>query len=229
VPAFRVPGFEADDVLATLARELRQERRRVLVVSGDRDILQTARGSTTVLFVGARGRKPTRYDAAAVRARFGVPPEDLPSLAALIGDSSDNLPSVPGIGAKTAARLLERHGDVRTLLARLETVTPERIRNALAEHRDQILETAELARLVDDVLLPAGPRSGPVSVEALLRLRELFVELEFASLLPRVDALTEIAEHAFGGLTRLDTREGFRDAAVGQHDDAEDHDAERER
>jgi DNA polymerase-1 len=190
VPAFCVPGFEADDLLATLARELREQGREVVVVSGDRDILQTAKGSTSVLFVGARGRKPTSYDEAAVRARFGVGPDQLPSLTALLGDTSDNLPGVRGIGPRTAARLLQLFGDVQSLLGALEQVSPEKLRQTLAEHRQQILETAELARLVDDVALPAGPRCAPVAAEALARVRALYVELEFESLLARVDALS---------------------------------------
>jgi DNA polymerase I len=141
----------------------------------------------------ARAAQHTRYDARAVRDRFGVEPRALPSLTALVGDSSDNLPSVPGVGPRTAARLLERFGDVNQLLEQLDDVTPERLKKSLAAHRDQILQTADLARLRDDVPLPPGPRWAPVSAAALGRLRALFSELEFASLLPRIDALIAVS------------------------------------
>ena len=106
VPAYRCPGFEADDVLATLAKRARDTRVPALVVSGDRDLLQLARGSVQVHFVGRRGKDALVYDEAAVFARFGVAAEFLPSYVALVGDPSDNLPGVPGIGAITAQRLL---------------------------------------------------------------------------------------------------------------------------
>jgi DNA polymerase-1 len=189
VPAFVAPGFEGDDVLATLARELQASGQSVLIVSGDRDILQTVTESCSVLFVGARGQKHVRFDPARVEERFGVKPSQLPSLTALIGDSSDNLPGVPGIGKSTGAKLIARFGDAAGLLEHLDEVTPDRTRASLAERRAQILETAELARLRDDVPLPEGPRAAPISPEALTRVRALFEELEFTSLLARLDAL----------------------------------------
>ena len=188
-PAFCEPGFEADDVLATLARELREQATPVLVVSGDRDILQCARDTTRVMFVGARGKKPTLFDEAAVRERFGVAPVDLPSRTALLGDSSDNLPSVPGVGEKTATRLLERFANVRALLDHVGEVTPDRLRDAIESHRAQILETEDLARLRDEVPLPAGPRYAALGPESLARLRTLFEELEFTSLRERLEKL----------------------------------------
>jgi DNA polymerase I len=106
VPTFRAPGFEADDVLCTLARELRSSGQHTLVVSGDRDLLQLAHGSVEVLFMGRRGKDALLYDERAVEARFGLPAERLPAYIGLVGDPSDNLPGVPGIGPGTAAKLL---------------------------------------------------------------------------------------------------------------------------
>ncbi|HKP63687.1 MAG TPA: 5'-3' exonuclease H3TH domain-containing protein, partial [Polyangiales bacterium] len=115
LPCFSVPGFEADDVLATLARELREQGERVRVVTGDRDLFQTISPESDVLFVGRRAQKPIIYDEAAVLERFGLPPARLPSWIALNGDPSDNLPGVPGVGARTATRLLQQHADMRDL------------------------------------------------------------------------------------------------------------------
>lgn len=188
-PAFSAAGFEADDVLATLSRELAEAGRAPLVVSGDLDLLQCARGAARVHIVGRGVSEGRTYDEAAVWARFGVSPAELPDWKALAGDPTDELPGVPGVGGKTASALVRRFGSIAGLLARLEEVTPERVREALAERRELLSLWRDLARLRDDVPLPPGPRFAPLTSEARGRVRTLFEELEFRSLLPRLDAL----------------------------------------
>ncbi len=188
-PRFRVPGFEADDVLATLATELSARRESALIVSGDRDLLQLAGEHVKVLFVGRRGKEGITYDPSAVLERFGVPPSRLPSYMALVGDTSDNLPSVPGVGPGTASKLLRNVNDCSELLSQLDDVRPERVRQALRDHRQQILMTERLARLHCDVPLGDGPRSRAPTADDFGRARVLFEELEMKSLLPRVDKL----------------------------------------
>jgi DNA polymerase-1 len=189
-PAWEAPGFEADDVLATLARKLGARGEDVLVVSGDRDLLQVVRARTHVLFVGQRGGPPAHYDAGAVHARFGLEPEQLPSLTALVGDTSDNLPKVPGIGPKIASQLIAAHGSASALLHALPQVKSPRIRNLLQQHREQILQTERLATLHDDLPLACDTAcAAPFTPEALARVHALCEELELASLLPRLAAL----------------------------------------
>jgi len=191
VPAFRCPGFEADDVLATLAKRARDAEAPALVVSGDRDLLQLARGSVRVYFVGRRSKDALTYDEAAVFARFGVAPEELPSYVALLGDPSDNLPGVPGIGAATAQKLLAGKHSCRELFDDLEHVKSARVRDTLLAHRAQILHTESLARLREDAPIDASSESWsvptPMALESLAR---LFEELEFKSLLARLTALS---------------------------------------
>jgi DNA polymerase I len=189
VPVLYAPGYEADDVLATVARTMREREEPALVVSGDRDLLQVAHGSVRVLFAGARGKQPTSYGEAEVEERFGVLPRQLPSYVALVGDPSDNLPKVPGVGARTAARLVREFGDMKNLLARLAAVNPPKLRDELARNADQILLTEELARLEDHIVFPEEARALPMTARGFDQLRELFVELEFQSLLPRLEAL----------------------------------------
>jgi DNA polymerase-1 len=194
VPVFRVPGFEADDVLASLAKRAREMAQPGLVVSGDRDLLQLAHGSIQVHFVGRRGKEALVYDEARVIARFGVPPVYLPAYVALIGDPSDNLPGVPGIGPATARKLLLARRNCLDLFSQVESIEPERVRHTLIAHREQILQTEHLARLRDDV--PLGGDDPPWRVparSALDALRELFEVLEFRSLLARLDRLRESA------------------------------------
>jgi DNA polymerase-1 len=188
-PRFAVPTFEADDVLATLAKQLEAAGQKTLVVTGDRDLFQIIRERVDIMFVGARGQPPVIYDRAAIERRYGLRPEQLPSRTALVGDTSDNLPKVKGIGERGASALVRTFGDARTLLAQVAQVTPARLRDSIERSAEQILATEALAKLRDDVPLPEGPRYAPVSQASLQRVRELFVELEFKSLLPRVDAL----------------------------------------
>jgi DNA polymerase-1 len=189
VPVFQVPGVEADDVLATLAAELCAEASSVLVMSGDRDLFQTAGDNVSVLFLGARGQKPTVVDARRVEERFLVPPGRLPTWLALVGDTSDNLPRVPGVGPRTASKWVQRFGTAAELLAGVDALEPARLRAEVLSHREQILQTEQLATLRRDVPLGDGPRALPLSAAAVERLLALFEQLEFKSLVPRLAAL----------------------------------------
>lgn len=186
LPTFTVPGFEADDVLATLARELGESGQAVRIVTGDRDLFQTITDQVDVLFVGRRQQKPIIYDLAAVEARFGVRPERLPSWTALVGDTSDNLQGVAGVGPGTAKKLLAKYHDAADLLQHLDAVKPDALSAALAEAAERIRQNERLARLETAVPLPSGPRSALPSTEAIERVRAVFVELEFKSLLGRL-------------------------------------------
>jgi DNA polymerase-1 len=199
VPVFRAPGFEADDLLATLARAL-PAGESLLVVSGDRDLLQVVTDNVRVLFLGARGKDATLFDTAAVEARFGVPPAQLPSLMALVGEPSDNLIGAPGVGPATAAKLVKEHGSVAALVAELDRFRPGKLRDALTEAAGRLVLNEELATLRVDAPLwdpPALgeapietlPLAGPLTGEARERLTALFEELEFKSLIPRLAAL----------------------------------------
>jgi DNA polymerase-1 len=192
VPCFNAEGFEADDVLATLAARLSAEH-ALRIVTGDRDLFQVIGPKVDVMFVGARGQKPVIYDEAAITRRYQLRPEQLPSRTALVGDPSDNLPKVPGVGERTAETLVRRFGDMHGLLAQLEQVEPLKLRAALAAARAQLLETEELARLRVDVPLPEPPYFAAMSGEGLASLRALCKELEFTSLLPRIDKLISSA------------------------------------
>lgn len=189
VPVFEVRGFEADDVLATLAAELRALGEPTSVLSGDRDLLQLAHGSVAVTFLGARGQPPRRYDEAAVSERFGVPAQQLPSWAALVGDRSDNLPGTPGVGPRTAAQWVTRFGNMEQLLAHVGELEPARLRAAVQARAEQLRQNERLATLRCDVPLGPLPHVAPLQAAGLEAVRALFHELEFKSLEARLDAL----------------------------------------
>jgi DNA polymerase-1 len=188
-PTFAAPGFEADDVLATLCRELAAAGEAPLVVTGDLDALQCAAGGARVHVVGRGPTAGRTYDQAAVWARFGVGPAELPDWKALAGDVTDEIPGVPGVGAARAAALVRRFGGVAALLARIDEVTPEAVRAALAARAGDLALWRDLARLRTDVPLPSGPRFAPFDAAARARVRVLFQALEFRSLLARLEAL----------------------------------------
>jgi len=188
VPSLAVEGFEADDVLATAARRIASAGSDVKIVSGDRDLFQTIGPRVRVVFVGARTQKPETLDVAAIEARYGVLPERLPTVFALVGESSDNLIGVRGVGMRTAQKLVAKYETATRLIAELDTVTPLKIKDALAEARARVLMNEELARLRVDLEL-AEPVVGAVTTDALKNVRALFEVLEFESLTARLDAL----------------------------------------
>ena len=197
-PVFCAPGFEADDVIASLAPRLREGGEPVLIVSGDRDLLQLVADDVHVWFVGARGRDATLFDVRAVLDRFGVPPERLPSWTALVGDPSDNLRGAEGVGPRIATRLIAEHGSVGALLAHADVVSPLKIRESLKASAERLLLNEELVRLRRDVPLGSGPFAAPLGTAAIARLERAFGQLEFRSLLPRLGALTTMAAKSAG-------------------------------
>ncbi len=147
------PGYEADDILATLATQARDAKRSVVVVSGDRDTFQLVEDPLVKVMYTRRGLSDTVvYDEAGIEERHGVPPRLYPVLAALRGDSSDNLPGVPGVGEKTAAKLVSTYGDLDAIFSHVAEQTPK-LRQNLAEHEDQVRRNAEVIPLVRDVEL----------------------------------------------------------------------------
>lgn len=179
-PAHRAPGFEADDLLATLVSRTEGP---ALIASGDRDLLQLVDDRVGVLFLGRRGKPPVRYDRSAVTERFGILPHQLPSYVAFVGDPSDNLPKVPGVGPKTATKLVAEHGSVDSILAALASLAPK-LQTALRDYGDQAREVETLARLRQDAPLEE-PAFAPLRADAIGRLSRLFERWEMTSLLKR--------------------------------------------
>ncbi|MEP7159590.1 MAG: DNA polymerase I [Dermatophilaceae bacterium] len=149
-----VAGFEADDVIATLATQAAAlGLDEVLIVSGDRDAMQLVDVTTTVLYPLKGVSELARMTPAAVESRYGVSPERYPDLAALVGESADNLPGVPGVGPKTAAKWLGTYGDLTGIVARVDEVKGK-AGQSLRDHLDQVLRNRRLNQLVRDVVLP---------------------------------------------------------------------------
>jgi len=178
--------FEADDILATLATAGAAEGFDVLVCSGDRDTIQLVDDDVTLLYPNVQGvSQLKRYDREAVIERYKVPPEQYPDVAALVGETSDNLPGVPKVGEKTAVKWLTQFGSLDELLAQADTIKGV-VGNNLREHIDDVRRNRALNRLLRDVDLPVVPADlavRPIDAQAV---RDIFARLEFRTLLPRV-------------------------------------------
>ncbi len=184
-----LPGYEADDILGTLARQAEAEGRETFIVTGDRDALQLA-GEHVHIMSNTRGITEVKvYDPAAVEERFGVPPRLIPDLIGLKGDTSDNIPGVPGIGEKTAAQLLAQFGSLEEVLAHAGEVSGAKRRELLVEHRETALLSKKLALL--DVDVPIDITTAEVLPHELQRdrLEELLTRFEFGTLLDRLGQL----------------------------------------
>ena len=186
VRTVEAPGFEADDVLATLASQADAQGLDVAIVTGDRDAFQlVAMQRVTVLYPRRGISDHDVYDDAAVRKRTGVAPADYVAYAALRGDPSDNLPGVPGVGEKTAARLINAFADIDGIYAHLDEHSPK-LRSSLEESKDTVRLNCELMALRRDVELDVSVADlslAPVDVDET---RRLFDFLEFGSLLGRL-------------------------------------------
>lgn len=187
IASVELAGYEADDVIGSLAARGKAEGYQVVVITGDSDQLQLVDDDRVTVEITQRGvSERKRYNRQAVFDRYGVWPEQIPDFKALTGDSSDNIPGVPGIGEKTAAKLLQEFGSLENLYNHLDAVTPPRIQQALREHKEQAFLSKRLATIECD--LPLDLEISPYSPTAAdwQRVRELFEDLEFRSLLPRI-------------------------------------------
>lgn len=182
------PGYEADDILATLATQAARQDMDVLVCTGDRDAMQLVDDSVTVLYPRKGVSDLLRLDPAAVEERYLVAPQRYPELAALVGETSDNLPGVPGVGPKTAAKWLGQYDGLENLLARASEVKGK-AGESFRVHIEDVRRNRDLNRLVRDVELdtrPEGLARGDWDREAV---HQLFDQLEFRVLRERLFAL----------------------------------------
>ena len=191
IPVVEVAGYEADDLIATLVKEARDEGLPVLVVTGDRDNLQLIDDQAQVrVMMTRRGITDTAvYDEAAVQERYGVPPGRYIDVAALRGDPSDNLPGVPGVGDKTATKLVQAYGTAEEVVAHADEQRGKLKENLLA-HGEDVLRNKQLMRLRDDVPLPVGVRDLRMGSWDRAEIHRLFDTLEFHPLRERLFATT---------------------------------------
>ena len=199
IPIFTKDGFEADDVLATLARQAAGQGVDSIIVTGDRDILQVVDEHISVLTSRRRFSDTIVYTPEAVAERYGLRPDQLVDLKALIGDKSDNIPGVRGVGEKGATTLLQEYGTLDAVYEHLDHITAKRTHKALAAGKADATLSRELGRIITDVALELDLDACRTREYDRARVVDLFQELAFRSL---VDRLPQPAE-AFGADEQL--------------------------
>ncbi len=188
IPIFGVEGFEADDVIGTLARKAEAQGVAVTIVSGDLDCLQLVSDGIEAL-VPRRGITDTMvYGPDQVRQRYGFEPRQLVDYKALRGDTSDNIPGVPGVGDKTAAQLVQQFGSVEAMLDGLDQLKEGRVKTALAAHADQVRLGKRMVTIRTDVPVELDLEGARWLRYDASRARAVFDELEFRQLLARIPA-----------------------------------------
>jgi len=156
IPVVEQEGFEADDIIATLANQARDQGMQVLVSTGDRDAFQLVGDQITVLYAIRGVSELARMDPAAVEAKYGVGPDRYRDLSALVGESSDNLPGVPGVGPKTAAKWIATYGSLDGVVEHVDEIKGK-AGDSLRTHLADVLRNYEINRLIDDMTLPLEP------------------------------------------------------------------------
>jgi DNA polymerase I len=185
IPTVEAEGFEADDVIATLATQAEQEGMNVLIVTGDRDALQLVNGQVTVLMTRRGISEMSRFDPAAVEEKYQLTPTQYPDFAAVRGDPSDNLPSIPGVGEKTAAKWIREFGSLNGLVDRVDEVKGK-AGDALREHLSSVIRNRQLTELRRDVPLGVGPHDLHLGQWDREQVHQLFDTLQFRVLRERL-------------------------------------------
>jgi DNA polymerase-1 len=182
-----VEGYEADDVIASLARQASGQGIPVMIVSGDRDVYQLV-GDGIRVMTTSRGVTDTKvYDREGVIERYGVPPELVTDFIGLKGDTSDNIPGVPGIGDKTAAELLQRFGTLEDVLASVDEISGAKRKQNLTEHADDARVSKQLATMVEDVQVPLAIADEARQTPDRSKLRDAANEFELRAVIQRLD------------------------------------------
>ena len=234
IPVLEVEGYEADDVIATLAHQASEADLEAVIVSGDKDFYQLIGNGIALLNPGRGGRAAVAeewVDEENAAERLGVPPERVVDYLALVGDSSDNIPGVRGVGPKTAVKLISQFGSLEEILAHADEISGKRARNAIKEYKDEARLSKELVTLREDVPVKLDREALKVGVPDREGLRDLFIALEFHSLVREyapeeppptvqeesveyelvtdVDAVRALVEQAYEqGTVALDVRDG---------------------
>ena len=189
ISQFEIEGFEADDIIATITKRAEKEGAEVLICTGDRDSFQLVTDQTTVLYPKRGVSEMARMTPAAVFEKYGMTPEQYPDFAALRGDPSDNLPSIPGVGEKTAAKWVVEYGSLKELLSKADSIGGK-VGESLRANIDNVKRNRELTQLIHDAPMEFEIDSLAWSGVAESDLTALFEQLEFRTLKDRLKAIS---------------------------------------
>jgi DNA polymerase-1 len=206
IPVYELAGYEADDVIGTITVDAERRGLDTTIVTGDLDMLQLVTDHTRLMTTRSGVENTILYDPAKIADRFDLVPGQMIDYKALKGDPTDNIPGVPGVGEKTAARLIREFGTLEALYERIADVKPDKLRDKLVEYREQVFMGKDLSTIVRDLPVEFdldAARLGDYDRETVIR---LFREYEFRSLIERLPAMT--------GETAGETAEALRGVAT---------------
>jgi DNA polymerase-1 len=191
IPLFEVEKYEADDILGALSSQASRQGVDTVIVTGDADTMQLVSPHVKILYpkAGRAFSDTSLFDEAAVREKYGVGPERIADLKALVGDPSDNIPGVHGIGDKTAVKLIQQFGSIEDIYGHLDEVAPPRIREILASQEDTARQSKKLATIVAEMPVTLDMDKCRVSQYDRQQVADFFREMEFTSLLSRLPAV----------------------------------------
>ncbi|HHY83527.1 MAG TPA: DNA polymerase I [Clostridiales bacterium] len=187
IPIFELDGYEADDILGTVSQFCGSQEQHILLVTGDKDALQLISDNVEVLLTQKGISVIHRYDTAELAEEYGLTPEQFIDMKGLMGDSSDNIPGVPGIGPKTAVKLLKEYGTLENVLDNTENIKERKVRENLTIYRQHALLSKDLATIRRDAPIDCSILSQPVEITKTPELKQLLVDLELKSVIEKLD------------------------------------------
>jgi len=206
IPVYELQGFEADDVIGTLTVQAEERNLETTIVTVDLDMLQLVTDRTRLMTTRSGVENTVLYDPARIWERFGLRPDQMVDYKALKGDPTDNIPGVPGVGEKTAAKLIAQFGTLEALYSRLDEITPEKLREKLREHRDQVFQGQDLSRIVRNLPVNLDLEAARLSDYDRDTVVRLFREYEFRTLIERLPSI--------GGESAAETAEVLKEVVA---------------
>jgi len=186
IPIFEIDGFEADDILGTLSQQSSKQGIETIIVSGDNDMLQLVLPGVEALMPRRTFNDTILYDEQTIKQKYGIKPAQITDLKTLVGDASDNIPGIPGIGEKTATKLIQQYGSLEGIYAHIEEIIPSKLQAMLRQYQSRAFQAKDLVTIVKDVPINLNLETCQVSAYERSEVVELFRELEFINLLPRL-------------------------------------------
>ncbi|MGJ7920456.1 DNA polymerase I [Neobacillus sp. LXY-4] len=203
IPRYELENYEADDIIGTLSRRGEQEGYEVKVISGDKDLTQLSSDKITVCITRKGITDIEQYTPLHIKEKYGLTPEQIIDMKGLMGDASDNIPGVPGVGEKTAIKLLKEHQTLEQLLTQIDQVSGNKLKEKLAEFKDQAIMSKQLATITTEA--PVELQLSEIEYEGIQKdkVLNLFKELEFQSLLDKIGN-TDSDDHTAVELEQID-------------------------
>lgn len=194
IAQYELENYEADDIIGTLSKQAEENNFEVRIVSGDKDLTQLASEKTTVLVTRKGVTDIEKYTPDHIKEKYGLSPEQIIDMKGLMGDASDNIPGVPGIGEKTAIKLLKQYHSVENLLESVDQVSGKKLQENLSTYKDQALMSKQLATIFRDAPIDIGLADINYQGANTEKLVSLYKELGFQSFLEKMDSSVQIED-----------------------------------